>query len=74
MLLTQQERRLLLLAAEAAGIPLSEFAWACLDTVMSHADDPDLLNGCKEAADLRFHSGRQSDWMKPTPCSAETGR
>gem|GEM_PF-6305776 len=29
---------------------------------MNHADDPDLLNGCREAANRRFQDKILPDW------------
>jgi len=48
--------------AKRSGLELHEFLWACLDTIMSSSDDPDILQGCYDAANRRFRDGVIADW------------
>lgn len=50
--------------AAFAGLEPREFLWACLDNIMMHSDDEDLIAGCAGAARRRCRDGVEPDWGK----------
>lgn len=62
--LTAGEHRAFAAIAAFAGLEPRELLWACLDAIMMHSEDEDLIAGCAEAARRRFREGIEPDWGK----------
>ncbi len=60
--LKKGERDAFLAIANFAEMDPHEFFWSCLDTIMCHADDEDVLAGCREAAERRFRDDKMPEW------------
>lgn len=62
--LSEGEHRAFAAIAAFAQLAPHELLWACVDTIMAHGDDEDVIAGCAEAARRRFQDGEMPEWGK----------
>ncbi len=62
-ILSFSESDAFLAMAKKAQLSPVEFLWACVESTMNNGDDPDVLNGCREAVHKRFRDEVLPDWV-----------